>query len=334
MSKTKKTSAERRANRFKYNWTNQDLAAEVAKLDDTVELYWDYRDELSREDVAKIAENGWEGVDEVRDELESRNMEEIWRLQEAAIERALESMRKRGEVSCKTERRFRAQIEESDKLLTDGNLKGLARGNRGGRFTVMLHEPEISFQAWRGVQSKGQVDELCALCAILNVNPVHLQPLVVADNDNRPSYDPEPVVFPDHPERDGNEYVNLKDFLSEINEVSYGGHLVFMFALDVADLVENPDAYRNGPLKICKGTLGLIYEYCNGAGSTAEMPLVKDLILPAGSYDFRYDDGRRWGLQACYAFTAEPWRQGSVEPVSEEQPTLQFPPTDAKTTAA
>lgn len=334
MSKTKKTSAERRANRFKYNWTNQDLEREVAKLDDTVELYWHYNDELGRDEIAKIVDDGQEGLDEVYQELESLNCEELWRLQDSAIESALESMRMRGEVSAKTERRFRALIEESGKLLIDVNLKGLAKCTGAGRFTVLLKEPEIAFQAWRGVRSKREVDDLCALCAILNVNPAHLQPLVTADNDDRPSYDPEPVVFPNHPERDGQEYVALKDFLSEIGEVTYGGGLVFMFALDLVDLIKDPDAYRNGPLKIRAGTLGLIYEYCNGAGSTAEMPLKKDLILPAGSYVLSYDSARRYGLQSCYGFTGEPWKQGSVEPATEEQPTIQFPPSDAKTTAA
>lgn len=317
-------------------WSDEALQAEIAKLDDEVELYWHYDSELSDEDVATIFEKGLEGLDEVSTSLEDWNQEEFWRMKEAAIAEHLATMRLTQKVRRSDEKRFRDMVDESDKLLADINLKQLARNTGAARCVVILNEPEISFQAYRGVESKGQVDELCELCTLLNVNPKKLQAFVTCDNDHRPSYDPEPAIFPDHPERDGHEYVTIDSVAATLNETSYGGRLVFMSKLPLADLIADPDAYTKGALKIRKGTLGLIYCFMNGAGSCEDMELLKDLTLPFGSFELKLDAACRYGLQSCYGFTDEPWKQGSIEPAEEAPPeiaaevqtTLPFPPTD------
>jgi hypothetical protein len=308
MTKVKKRKGRR--------WSNKALKAEVEKLDDTIELYWHYNDEFCTNDVATIFEKGLEGLDEISMAIQDMNWEEFDRMKEEAIERRLDAMRLFDKVSDKTEKRFRAMVEDSEKLLTDCNLRQLARNTGAVRCVVIVNEPQISFQAWRGVESKHQVDELCELCTILNVNPKKLQSFVTCDNDNRPSYDPEPAIFPDHPEREGHEYVTIESVVATLNETSYGGQLVFMFELPLVGLIENPDGYTKGDIRIKKGTLGLIFEYMNGAGSCEDMELLKDLELKAGTFSLELDAGRKWGLQACYGFTDQPWKQGSVESVT------------------
>lgn len=295
-------------------WSDEALQAEVAKLDDTVELYWHYDSELSDKDVATIFEKGLEGVDEVSMGLQDLNWEEFERLKEVAIDEHLATMRLVQKVRRSDERRFREMVDDRDKLLADVNLKQLAHLTGAARCVVIVKEPEISFQAWRGVESKGQVDELCALCTLLNVNPHKLQAFVTCDNDHRPSYDPEPAIFPDHPEREGHEYVTIDSVAATLNETSYGGQLVFMLKLPISDLIEDPDAYTKGALTIRKGTLGLIYCFMNGAGSCEDMELLRDLTLPVGSFELKLDSALRHGLQSCYGFTDKPWKQGSIEP--------------------
>lgn len=308
-------------------WSDEALQAEVDKLDNEVELYWHYDSELCEKDVSKIFEDGLEGLDEVSMGLEDLNQEEFWRMKEAAIEERLTAMRLVQKVRRSDEKRFREMIDDSDKLLSNVNLKQLARNSGSARCVVIVNEPEISFQAWRGVESKHQVDELCEMCTLLNVNPKSLQSFVTCDNDNRPAYDPEPAIFPDHPEREGHEYATIDSVAATLNETSYGGQLVFMLKLPLVDLIENPEAYTKSALKIRKGTLGLIYCFMNGAGSCEDMELLKDLTLPFGSFSLRLDATLCHGLQSCYGFTDKPWKQGSIEPVGEIQTT---PPEDAQ----
>jgi hypothetical protein len=302
-------------------WSDEALQAEVAKLDDEVELYWDSDSKMSPENVATILEKGLEGLDEVEMELQDLHWEEFDRLKEAAIDERLAAMRLVQKVRRSDEKRFRELVDDSDKLLSNVDLKQLARQTGAVRCVVTVDEPSVSFQAWQGVKSKGQVDELCDLCTLLNVNPRKLQAFVTCDNDDRPSYDPEPAVFPDHPEREGHEYVTIDAVAAALNETSYGGQLVFMLKLPITDLIANPDAYTKGALKIRKGTLGLIYCFMNGAGSCEDMTLLKDLTLPFGSFSLRLDASLRYGLQSCYGFTDQPWKQGSIEPIEEEYPT-------------
>lgn len=315
-------------------WSDEALQAEVDKLDDEVKLYWHYNSEFSAEDVATIFEKGLEGLDEVSMSLEDMNFEEFDRMKEEAIKERLTAMRLVRKVRRSDEKRFREMVDDSDKLLADVNLKDLARNSGSARCVVIVNEPEISFQAWRGVESKHQVDELCEMCTLLNVNPKSLQAFVTCDNNNRPSYDPEPAIFPDNPEREGQEYVTVDSVAATLDETSYGGQLVFMCKLPLVDLIEDPEGYTKKSLKIRKGTLGLIYCFMNGAGSCEDMELLKDLTLPVGIFELKLDSALRYGLQSCYGFTDQPWKQGSIEPVGEVQTTIPYPPSDAKSTTA
>lgn len=243
-------------------------------------------------------------------------------MKDVAIDERLTAMRLVQKVRRSDEKRFRELIDESDKLLTDVGLKQLARQTGMARCVVIVREPEISFQAWRGVESKGQVDELCALCDLLHVNPAKLQAFVTCDNDDRPSYDPDPAIFPILPSRHGHEYVTIDAVAAVLNETSYGGQLVFMCKLPLVDLVSNPEAYAKGGITIHKDTLGMIYCFMNGAGSCEDIELLKDLTLPFGSFALKVDSTLHHSLQSCYGFTDKPWKQGSIEPVEEAPPAV------------
>jgi hypothetical protein len=301
----------------RHRWTNKALQAEVDKLDDEVEIYWDYRDELGEDDIVLILDKGLEGVDEVEMELTHLNDENLNEARDREIDQQLEYMRKRHPVSESAEKRFREMVDESDKLQFSAALKDLARRTEAD-FVVILEEPEMDYQAYRGVQTTSQVADFCKLFELLNVNPEHFQKWVTADNDDRPSYDPDPVIFPSHPERDGHEFVTLEHVHDIMNETNYGGRLMFMVRLKVSDLIEEIDAFKAGPIKVHKGTYCFPYCTMNGAGPCAEMILQKDLILPAGSFTIRLDSKMHYGIQSCYGFTAEPWKAGHITTLEEK----------------
>lgn len=296
-----------------HRWTDKALKAEVAKLGDTVEIYWGYRDELGTEDVVKILEQGQTGVDEVEHELISYNFDSLCESRGCEIDTHLACMRRHHSVSPAAEQRFRDLVKDSDKLLFDANLKDLTRRTTAN-FLVMLPEPHSDYQAYRGVESAHQVEVFCKWFELLNVNPAHFQTWVTADNENRPSYDKEPVIFPEHPERDGNEFVLLEQVHDIMNETNYGGQMVFMVNLTVWDLIEHIEAFKRGPIVVKKGTWCFPFCTMNGAGPCAEMILQKDLTLPAGSFELRLDSKLRYGVQSCYGFTGDVWKAGSIAP--------------------
>lgn len=315
----------------RFRWTKKALQAEVDKLDDEIEIYWDYRDELDNDSIEKILDQGRDGADEVEQELVDLNTDNLLDSRDRAIDEHLAFMRRRRPVPEAAEARFRELVGESDKLAFSANLKELARRTEAD-FVVIVKEPELDYQAYRGVQSKAQVDDFCRMFELLNVNPSHFQKWVEADNNNRPSYDPDPVIFPDHPERDGHEYVPLSQVHDIMNETNYGGQLLFMVRMKVSDLLDNIEAFKAGPIKVHVGTYCFPYCFGNGAGPCAEMILQKDLVLPAGSFSIGLDASRRYGVQSCYGFTAVPWKAGHITTVEAVQETLPFPPSDAKTT--
>ncbi len=314
----------------RHRWTKANLQAQVDKLDDEVEIYWDYRDELGKDDIAKIVNEGLEGLDEVEMSLRDLNAHELFRLRDEAVEAAVERAKKISPMSDRIEKQFRQMIEDSDKLLESVDIKGLAR-HTTAYFTISVNDIELSYQAYRGVESAEQVREFCKMFDLLGVNPGHFQKWVTADNENRPSYDPEPVVFPDHPERDGGELVTVESVHDIMNETNYGGTLLFLLELKVSDLIENLEAFTKGPITVHKGTWCFPYCFMNGAGPCAEMILQKDLVLPAGSFTLHLDSHCHYGVQSCYGFTEVPWRAGNITPAetpAEEQAKIEFPPTN------
>jgi hypothetical protein len=296
-----------------HRWTDKALRAEVAKLDTEVAPYWDYRDELNEDSIVKILDEGLEGVDAASEELIDLNLEYLCEQKDREIDEHLESMRKRHPVSPAAEQRFRDIVEDSDKLCFSADLKGLTR-RQTENFLVMLPEPYSDYQAYRGVQSTHQVEVFCKWFELLNVNPAHFQKWVTVDNNDRPSYDPAPVIFPNHPERDGHELVLLEQVHDIMNETTYGGQMVFLVNLTIADVIEHIEAFKSGPIVVKKGTWCFPYCTMNGAGPCAEMILQKDLTLPAGSFGLRLDSKLRYGVQSCYGFTGEPWKAGTITP--------------------
>lgn len=281
----------------------------VAKLPETVKLYWDQRDELSTEDLAKLCD-AEEGAYEVESNLRDLNLEAEWQLQKEAIDEALRDMDLDEIDASDVWQRLQEEEKLGPKLGFDVNLKDLARNTRGVNLTVVCKQ-ELNFEAWQGVCSTAQVKELCAYCELLNINPRYLQAYVVADNDKRPSYDPEPVIFPDFPEREGHEKMLPKDFAEMLDNMCYAGTLVFLFRLDGLELMDTIAGLKQGPLRIHRGTVCVFYDFYNGAGSTEGL-LTQDLVLEPGSYEISFDAGRRYGLQSCYGFTTQVWKAGHV----------------------
>lgn len=308
-----------------YRWTAKRLQAEVDSLDDTVELFWDYRDSLDQESATLIINEGEEGLSRVEDRLRERNWDTLLDMRTQEIKEKLIAMRRKHPVSAAAEARFMDMTTNSDKLMPDVNLERLMK-NTELDFIVILNDPTLEATGF-GITSMSVVRDLCEVFALLNINPAPFQVLVTADNDNRPSYDPEPVVFPAHPERDGHEYTDPRSMMEVLQETTYGGRLTFLFRSSLDYIAADIEAFKKGPIKVKKGTEFFPYDFFNGAGPGASCVLTKDLVLPEGSYVLEVDAARRYGVQSCYGFTSEVWSSGHITTVDEkpEKPKQESP---------
>lgn len=297
---TQEALRERRRKPWKKTWNNHAIDAIIARL--KPELFWDYNDGFSKEQILQVVNEGEDALDEIRFELQGLNLDQIDELKASAIEEGLADMRRRGVVSEATERRYRQRAEE--RVFVNENLDDLMRSCTGLYFTVCV-TPEIYYQAWYGVADQEEVDNICRWCEILNVNPAHLQPLMRDGVD---------LAFPTIPERDGQEYVSIQELLGVFRETTGGGEMVFLCTLDLKDLVNDLDGYREGPLRIRKGALMTINNYGTGNTSCGDAPLLKDLVLPKGGYRLRYDAALSYGVQSVCDMTPKPWKCGVIEP--------------------
>lgn len=288
---------------MKHNWTNQDLLAEVKKLPDNVELCWNYSDELNPEQIQTVFEGGIVGLYVVEMQLLDLNWEQLADMGDEALEGQLDSMRERGKVSAKCERRFRALAESYDRPGHAANARGLCR-RTDARTAVTMNRERTHFEAWRGVCDQETVESLTLMCDTLNINPAALQPLVVDEG----------LEFPDWPDREGHEFVNVDDFITELDNTTSGGELTFPCAIPLTHLIDDREAYTAGPLVVRKGTPVMVFDSFNGSGSPGDAVLLHDLVLPAGSARLIYDDTRRYGMQKTYGFTGKFWRMGCVQP--------------------
>ncbi len=295
----------------KHRWTIKQLGAVIDELDDEVKIYWDYRDELDGGSIEKIIDQGLEGVDEVEQELIDINLELLSRSREQAIEEALSSMKLIAPVSKAAEKRLREMVDDSDKLRFSANLKGLA-GRSEVECVVIMNSPEyFDYASHYGIRCMDQVEQLCQILDLLNVNPAHMQRWVLEDYED-PARTP---TFPSRPERDGQEFVDIGELHTVMNEINHGGQLTFLVSMRLSDLLEDVESIKKGPIRVKAGTWCFPYCFGLGSGPCAEMILTRDLILEAGSYDFRLDSALHHGVQSCYGFTSIPWRAGSITPL-------------------
>ncbi len=110
--------------------------------------------------------------------------------------------------------------------------------------------------------------------------------------------------FPDMPDRVPK--IKLNDIFDGMCSL-YDGVVVFA----LGDLENVAEVLGDDPknITIRKGTNVVIYEFAGGAGIT-DFPLIEDIVIPRKQIDFRTSG--KYGLQDCYGFTNSYWQEGSI----------------------
>ena len=278
------------------NWTDDELKLQLSELSDTVGLYWDRGDGLSKEQIRDIVNEGVGAVETITVRLLDLNYDYLSEQADGEINAALANMRKKKDVTEADETAFRELVCDSDKLAHDANIDDLINSS-SFHAVIKLSTGDLG-DCSRGITSEEQVEAVVAMCAALNVNPSVLSEM-------------SQLELPDHPERDGNEHVEPEQVVAMLEETYYGGQLCFLATLDVADMLEHREQLINGPITIRKGTYCFPYDHFNGAGPGPDARLNKDIVLEGG-YRLRNDSDDSYGIQSCYGLSEGAWRAGHV----------------------
>lgn len=260
-----------------------------------IEIYIDYRDELSNEQVEQILEGK---ADDVRAEIEEYSFNE-------------EVPEYYWDELCEEVGITKEQLElwqESDEsfwpswYLDDHGWNQLIR-NTNVNVVGIMWDCNWDFYDWAygGPLVYSDVKDTLR---VLGVNPKDLLTRIHKGEVYKAK-----GWFPDIPSRDP---VVEVDKLIDDMIVLYNGVMHFCFG-DLSEVMEvaNSDTKE---VVIRKGTNIVMYDRSNGAG-IVELPLIKDLIIKRKDIDFRNDSDRSngYGVQACYGFTQSYWNEGSIQ---------------------
>lgn len=262
------------------------------------EVYIDYNDEFSPEQVTQI--------------LEGKLFEVCWDIEDMSLQYMTPEDYYWEEMSEKLE----ADIEDiKDWLgsddgiwprqdLSDTDIKRLAN-NTSVEITATIWDAEFNFYNWAygGPVNYSDVKESLRT---LGINPLEFKK---AFDDSSVSLGGSHRLrgyFPDMPNRKPAVDVNeLRDNMI----VLYNGVLNFC----LGDLSEVIDVIYSESKNITfkAGTNVVMYDFGGGAGIT-EVQLKEDVTIPRKKVTFRNDSENNYGIQSCYGFVHGYWKEGGV----------------------
>lgn len=261
-----------------------------------IEIYIDYRDELSTEQVNQILEGK---AEDVRCEIE----ENCW---------GDETPDYYWEELCEEVGITEEQLElykDSDRMvwpsyyLDDHGWNQLLR-NTSVNISAIMWQNEWNFNNWAygGPVHYSDVKETLKT---LGINPKDFHDKIRGGSATMGEGRLK-GWFPDMPNRV--PVVKLDDLFDNMC-VLYDS----VMSICLGNLEEVMEVIESDSKTIVfgKGTNIVFYEYGGGAGVT-EVELQEDLVVRRKDVEFRNDADFRYGVQACYGFTQSYWNEGSV----------------------
>jgi hypothetical protein len=260
------------------------------------EIYVDYNDELSKEQVTQI--------------LDGKSIEVRWEIEDA------DSMYENdysyywetmcGELGCTMED-VEKWLSEDDGFypsheMSEHEWKKLL-DNTSVCITATVWDAEWNFGNWayNGPVNYADVKETLK---ILGINPLEFKQIKVGGSMS--GGDQLRGWFPDMPNREPK--VDPKELWNNMI-VLYDGVLNFCLGdlSNIAEALEDDPKY----LTFTKGTNIVMYDFGNGAGIT-ETQLTGDVKIPRKMVEFRNDADNQYGIQECYGFVHSYWKEGCV----------------------
>lgn len=259
------------------------------------EVYIDYRDELTTEQVTQI--------------LEGKGNNVRWKIEEDAQwyddDMSFYWQEMCDELGCEQEDIDKWLENDGfypDYEVTENDWKRLLR-NTTVYITATVWDAEWNFGNWAygGPVNYSDVKETLK---ILGVNPFEFKQLKVGGSMS--GGDQLKGWFPDMPNREPK--INPQDLWDNMI-VLYDGVLNFC----LGDLENIMEVLSEDPKYITfkKGTNIVMYDFANGAGIT-DTTLTEDLTIPRKMIEFRNDADNKYGIQECYGFVHSYWAEGEI----------------------
>lgn len=270
-----------------------------------LECYVDYNDELSDDLVDML--------------LKGKKQDVIWKIEDMYYDSTgdLEWYWQEliEEVGC-----TREQLDEwlstdgfyPSHEMSDGNFSRLLN-NTTSYITATLWDADYNFYNWAYGYPLTYSDVKETL-RLLNINPREFKELVCGGSTS--GVGKIKGWFPDLPERQ--PCVDVKELWQNMLTL-YDGVMNFL----LGDLANVSEVLADNPEQITfkAGTNIVMYNFTSGAGIT-ETKLIRDLTLPRKIIDFRNDKPNTYGIQSCYGFTNNYWREGEISNGDSKQPDI------------
>ena len=279
--------------------------------DSTNEIYWDYNDELSDEQINKIL-NGKK--DDVQEEIWENNIDYGTDNEFNIIKEALSSLNIEldNDVEIWDLRDWYSDYVPG----LDINLSSLMRNITPSLRIIMFTNYDCLPSHYMHDYGNGYTydDYLKDIIDLFNLNPALVKKEMLAHNwDVKGSW-------PNKKNRNGKEYVKYSDFIIEL-ENNLGCSLINFFGTtDLDDFLNNQNIKE---ITITKGSYAGLLDHSQGGGSVWEMKILRDLTIkldvPYTKDKCKYntfelvtdeDNGYGYGANEIAGVSSDFWKAG------------------------
>ncbi len=238
----------------------------------TQEIYWDYRDSLSKEQYkdlfkAKTLEEFKNNLNDLECELWENCIEETNRIEDYLIENAMSE----SNISEDLQDEVRELLQEYFNI--DLNEKDLYKNTSLNMVLTLYSNYDCLNSNWLESQSGYSYKEsyFGDLLDTLNINPQTFKKRV-----KELGYFPVAGKFPNYKYRDGKEVVSIDSLIRELENTSSGANLLtFIVETTLDEAIEMFEKYLDSKyVSIKKGTMCGLFDSFNGGGSVLELKVV------------------------------------------------------------
>ena len=261
---------------------SDDLLQKIKDRLNTMEnpkVYWDYRDQLSEEQVGKII-SGPEGLNDVENEIFDYNMDCSYELEQSHIIACLgyfksELEEELGEDVDLKEIAQELRDELLDFISVDMGIKGLIRNSNNPNARVTLYSNYDCINSnWYVTSGGGYTYEesyFGAMLDFLNLNPAKVKKVFTERGILCSG------KFPSKKTREGKEYVDYTKFAIEMENNSCTGNLSIVCKIDLSDVLRHGSMPKK--FTIPKGNGVGMYSDFQGGGSMFDCELIRDMEI-------------------------------------------------------
>jgi len=264
-------------------------------------IYWDYRDELSKEQIETIITKE-DGINDVENAIWEMNDDYIWYIERQTISECIDNFKDEIEAEAFDKDGMKLEnIEEDIKELlreysyVDMNIKDLLRNTGSAPAVVIMYSNyDCQCSNWGVGNSYEYIESYFGdMVDALNLNPAKVKQTLSKAGFYTPG------KWPNKKNRDGYEAIHYERLIDEMGNNSCTSLLVFIGRIDLEDFIGG----KPTKVVIPRGNSCGMYSPFQGGGSLIQMEIKKDLTLPlSDTFNKAYDKFFRLTLDSSQEY--------------------------------